>query len=107
MKPETKFVKSKVTPLLKGLPKSWFFTVQLVSIRGIPDIVGLVNGYFVALEAKVGLNDASPLQKHNIKLIREAGGFACVIDDTNYLQVVEALYCLTRDGNPRKLCQKF
>jgi len=53
---------------------------------GIPDIVGLVLhpkllvGIFCAFEVKEPGKVATKLQLHNLKLIREAGGIACVVE---------------------------
>lgn len=46
---------------------------------GIPDIIGCYRGYFIGLEAKVGNNQASEIQKVKIKQIIKAGGFAKVV----------------------------
>ena len=46
---------------------------------GIPDIIACYKGYFVGLEAKVGNNKPSEIQKAKIKAINNAGGFAKVV----------------------------
>jgi Holliday junction resolvase len=46
---------------------------------GIPDILACVNGYFVGIEVKAQNGKPSELQLHNVKKIREAGGFAFVL----------------------------
>ena len=51
--------------------------------QGIPDIVGCVNGAFFAIECKAKGNVPTALQAAEIMKIREAGGVALVIDETN------------------------
>ena len=46
---------------------------------GIPDIIGCYRGYFIGIEAKVGNNKPSEIQKAKIKMINDAGGFAKVV----------------------------
>lgn len=46
---------------------------------GIPDIIGCYRGYFIAIEAKVGNNQPSEIQKIKIKNIIKSGGFAKVV----------------------------
>lgn len=79
--PETKF-KEKVLPLLRALPNSWFVKTQLVAVLGIPDLLGCLNGKFVALELKRNSTEAKRLtgrvrlQGHILLSIRNAGGYA-------------------------------
>jgi len=50
---------------LKKIPNSFFESCQQKSIRGTPDIMGCVNGHFVALELKASKKDKlMPLQKY-------------------------------------------
>lgn len=51
---------------------------------GIPDILACINGYFVAIEVKAPNGKPSELQLYNIRKIREAGGFACVLYPSGY-----------------------
>ena len=48
---------------------------------GVPDIVGCVNGRFVAIECKAGLNQPTALQEREMKNIKDAGGVAVVINE--------------------------
>lgn len=43
--------------------------------KGAPDIIILINGYYVALELKVNDNDMSEAQKIHRKRILHAGGY--------------------------------
>ena len=76
-KPETLF-KEKVLPQIRALPNSWWVKTQMICIRGIPDILGCVNGQFVAIELKSDDKSAklSPLQGYILRNITKAGGLA-------------------------------
>ena len=43
---------------------------------GIPDIVGCVNGFFLAVECKAGKGKTTALQDRELESIRHAGGVA-------------------------------
>ena len=78
--PETRF-KEKIFPILKKLPNSWWMKTQMMALLGIPDLIGVVNGRFVALELKKARKDALcthgrvRLQGKILLEIRNAGGF--------------------------------
>lgn len=55
---------------------AWYFNVQTLSLRGIPDRIGCYKGCFFALELKTKKGVASKLQKYVLGKIRESGGFA-------------------------------
>lgn len=90
--PETKF-KEKILPLLKALPNSWFIKTQMLSLIGIPDILGCLNGYFVALELKKERKEAFKkhgrvrLQGHILMLIRDAGGYGEFVYPENWEEI--------------------
>lgn len=83
-KPETKFFKNAVEPLLKSLPNTWFYKTQEVSRRGILDIVACVRGQFVSLELKIPPNTLDGLQEYNLMRIRRSGGLALEITPENW-----------------------
>jgi pantoate kinase len=56
---------------------------------GVPDFLCCVDGSFFAIEAKANGNVPTALQLKHIKSIREAGGNAFVVDETN-LDYLEA-----------------
>lgn len=64
---------------------------------GIPDIICCWNGRFVAIETKApGKRDnTTPNQDARIREIKDAGGWAYVIDDAAQLDEVLALARLT------------
>lgn len=67
---------------LKNIPRSWWMSPPTRERRGIPDRIGVVNGFFVALELKLDDVKEDPsresLQKYNLKKMREAGSPICV-----------------------------
>ena len=56
---------------------------------GVPDIIGCYRGYFFGIECKAGSNKPTPLQEKNIQEIRDAGGVAFVINETNIDDVIK------------------
>jgi hypothetical protein len=89
--PETKF-KEKIFPYLKNLPNSWFTKIQQRAIRGTPDFLGCVNGYFVALELKKDEDeDLDLLQEYNIRNILNAGGCALRVSPENWDEILDIL----------------
>jgi Holliday junction resolvase len=59
---------------------------------GIPDIVGCYRGHFFAVECKAGNNKPTALQERELQRIRDAGGFAFLVNEEN-LEALEQ--CLT------------
>lgn len=69
---------------LRKLPKTFAFTKEALSIRGLPDVLAVVNGRFIALELKKDLASTRVttgrivLQKYTLDKIRKAGGYAVI-----------------------------
>jgi hypothetical protein len=59
--------------------KRWRQHQSKFAIRGTSDILGLVNGRFIALEVKTTTGVVSSEQKAFIQKVRECGGFAAVV----------------------------
>lgn len=80
----------KIKAHLKSLPRTWFFKVWGGGFQkaGIPDIIALINGHFVAIEVKAEKGKPSPLQLYNIDRINAAGGYGIITypSDWNALQ---------------------
>jgi hypothetical protein len=76
---------------LEKIPKSFFFKTQERSLRGVPDIIGWVNGKGVALELKTDQGSVDPLQLWYLERINAAGGFATVLSPANLEHVLELL----------------
>lgn len=71
---------NKVKKYLESL-NCWFVKVWGGGYQksGIPDILGVHNGRFFALELKATKGKASELQKRNIRLINESGGYGKIL----------------------------
>lgn len=96
---ETTF-KKRIRPLLKALPNTWFVKTQQRSLRGTPDFLMCVAGKFVALELKRSAKEKpDPLQDHNLKLIRDAGGVGLVVFPENWNEVFDQLKIIAGGKN--------
>lgn len=90
MTPEAK-VKKAVKQRLDALGVYYFSPQSGIYGRsGIPDIIGCINGRFFSVECKAGKNTTTALQEKELQKIRDAGGVALVINETN----MEVLQCL-------------
>lgn len=77
-------VKKTVVKLLTRYGAYNFYPVASGFGRsGIPDIVACYKGRFIAIECKAGKNTTTALQELELSRIREAGGHALVINESN------------------------
>lgn len=60
---------------------AWYYKVFSGGYQraGIPDIIGVCNGWFFAIEVKAEKGRPSELQKYEIRKIQEAGGYAIIL----------------------------
>lgn len=74
-------LQNKVIKVLKQLFKDdiWFAKISDRYNKGIPDIVGCIDGLFFGLELKRETGKPSGLQVHTINKINKAGGKACIV----------------------------
>lgn len=93
MKSLEKNFKSKVQIDLSTLKNVWFVKTQERAVRGVPDVIMCLNGYFVALELKREINSPiSALQVYNIDRIkRKAQGTAFVAYPGNWEKIFNYL----------------
>jgi Holliday junction resolvase len=99
MTPESK-VKAQVVKLLKEHGIYYFFpSTHGYGRSGVPDIVCCFNSQFLAIECKAGKGKTTALQEKELKKIRDAGGHAFVINETN-LHIL-ALYLLGGQDDDR------
>ena len=102
-KPETVF-KERILPKLRDLPNSWWFVTQMIALLGIPDVVGVVNGRFVALELKKSEREARKkreghaLQNYVLGLIRKAGGIGEKVYPENFELIYSELLEISETG---------
>ena len=95
--PEAK-VKAKIKAILKAHNVYYAMPIGTgYGNSGVPDFLCCVNGKFVAIEAKAGKGQATALQLRNLAQINNAGGYACIINETNldYLTnvIAECMQC--------------
>lgn len=91
MQLETKF-KNKIRPLLNAIPNSIWFKIQQVSLRGVPDFLGCINGRFVALELKKDSKSRpTPLQVKVLLDITKAGGYSWIVCPENFEEIYAQL----------------
>lgn len=87
---ERKF-RDKVQPKLDKIPNSWWESISQKSIKGTPDVIGVINGTFVALEFKAEDGIVAPMQQYKINKIIRAGGAACVVRPSTWDDIYEKL----------------
>lgn len=61
---------------------------------GVPDILGTVNGYFIAIEVKAPNGTPSELQKYNVNEINNCKGFAVIVNPDQFEELQYMIYCL-------------
>lgn len=95
-KPETTF-KNRIRPKLKAIPNSWWEKIQQVVICGTPDMIGVINGMFVAIELKKDKKaKIDDLQIHKMNLIEKAGGKCFIAYPENWDEVYSELLLIGR-----------
>jgi len=99
MPSERNFVKMLMTQL-KKIPNSWWYKIPdpvrcpKCHVSGLGnkrpfDIVGCVQGYFIALEAKSGPKAVcSDHQTANLYLVQAAKGYTAVIHPENWQRII-------------------
>jgi Holliday junction resolvase len=89
--PEAK-VKAAVKKMLDEMGINHFSPVQNGMGRaGIPDIIGCFRGRFLGIECKAGKGKTTALQDLELEKIRQAKGFAYVVNETNLQDLKELL----------------
>jgi len=97
MTPEKK-VKNKVVTVLQDAGAYYFYPVAGgYGSAGIPDIIACYMGKFIAIECKAGKGKTTALQDRNIAQIKDAGGFAIVVNEENLIDVQEILNHITQE----------
>ncbi len=67
--------------IIKFLESNGYYVVKIIAANksGVPDIVAARDGKVIFIEVKALTGKLSPLQKYNIKKIRECGNRAIVV----------------------------
>ena len=94
--PEAK-VKAKIKAILKA--HNIYYAMPIgtgYGNSGVPDFLCCVNGKFLAIEAKAGKGQATALQLKNMQAINAAGGYTCIINETNLDLLTRALNTIER-----------
>lgn len=82
-KPETRFkerCQKDIKELRQAGGRIWVVKIQLVAVRGVPDLLLCVNGDFWAIELKKDeKSQPDELQNYRLKEIKEAGGVALCV----------------------------
>lgn len=88
---------AKISNYLKSVDGLFFWKEHggQYGTAGIPDLIVCYKGKFIAFEAKVGKNKATPLQDATIKRIIKAGGYALVVRTLD--EVKEIITALEKD----------
>lgn len=90
------------TPLRKKILKRlreeggfWYHPAgNPMTMAGIPDLIGCMNGMFVGLEVKRPGNQATQLQAYTLERIKAAGGVAGVVHSVE--EALELLRSVTQ-----------
>jgi hypothetical protein len=89
--PEGK-VKNKVKKVLKSLGAYYVMPATGgYGSSGAPDFLICYNGRFIGVECKAGGNQPTALQSDNLTNIRNAGGWALVVNEQNVGELEELL----------------
>lgn len=79
------------------------FFANRMTKKGIPDVLGCVNGYFIALEIKSNSGHPSKLQMYHCSEIRKSGGFAYVVYPSGFEKLKKIINDLNNDVFDRTL----
>ena len=91
--------KEKVQKDLASLKNIWCEKIQQVGIRGTPDLLLCIGGFFVAIELKIDGEKPDPLQEYKLGLIKKAGGISLTATPSNWARMFESLRHLHDGGN--------
>jgi len=90
--PENKF-KDELKRKLNNFPNQFHFTKEALALRGIPDIVGCINGKFFVLEVKASkYAKRTALQTYILSKVDRSGGFGAFIYPENSEDILQKLY---------------
>lgn len=85
-----KVFQTKVLKILRKLPHSYWIKINDRVTVGLPDIVGVIRGHYVAIELKTQ-SKLTKLQAHTLKQMQNAGARAHVMTPSNSLEIIAEL----------------
>ena len=92
---ETHLKLNVIRMLRKEFPDVWFYKANDNFRSGLPDLILCAAGRFCGIELKVGKNEPTPLQNHELFCIRKAGGWSkvcySVVEVRQYLKDIICL----------------
>lgn len=89
--PESRFYQ-RIKPALESLPNSHVYRITQVSVRGTPDILMCLNGFFVSLELKRSKRArVTQLQVWSITQDLLCGGYSNILCPENLDEVLADL----------------
>jgi len=100
--PETRF-KNRIRPKLEALPYCFVIKIQQAAIRGDPDFVLCIRGFFFSLELKRNHRaKAEPLQEWKLERAQAAKGISLVVSPENWEICHSYLNLFAKTGCGRK-----
>lgn len=89
--PESK-VKAKIKQLLEKYGAYYAMPIGTgYGNAGVPDFLCCVNGRFLGIEAKAGSGQTTALQDRHLQRIRDIGGSAIIVRETNLDELEQLL----------------
>lgn len=81
-KPESRLQRRIRKALEKEFPQSFWIKIWSgpFQVAGFPDLLGCVQGRFIALEVKMPGEEPSAIQRYMMKLIKRAGGITSRVE---------------------------
>lgn len=76
-------IQKKISDYLAALPECWTCKVMAANKRGVPDILAVISGRFVAIEVKAPGGKPSKLQLAQLRRIEAAGGIAILAESVD------------------------
>lgn len=91
--PESRIQKKLMDALTTAYPEIYLRKIHQTqfSHAGIPDLVGCLNGNWIAIEVKTNTGKLSKLQERELKLIDKAGGLGLVCFGEKDIQYVVSI----------------
>ena len=85
---------------IRAIPGSYWFRIESTKTGvGIPDVLGLIRGVFIAIECKRSSKEKpTKIQRFVLENIAENGGIAIVANPDNFRAILEGLQHFSNTG---------